>query len=834
MPTYTHPALVLANAHSAQQFQPPHPGTLVAAYSGTHEPTGTSHRVELHHGVLTVNGRRITKPQFTKDGVRWSEKTASIYSAGSLHVMGAGAMLSGFVATGASEHEATVAHVSLDPDAIDFTTEICRNPATTPQVWQSGPPITIGVHLPGDGQLPYAAASIDGEDITVAVLPPSGDAPTVSLSVSVEEWQTSTFDGKGYTLPQTSTITIGFDGNSFSGTMTAYGAPAGATYAWRGQAANAMRAVAAAASPILAAAVSPMAAAAPLQQVELSLIDLMSQSTAGAADIAKQRFQDFTVYAMSDDWRDKLFSIPKPNLDAMERAALNATTALFTDTVCDAFITQQLSNLTKEQGGPSDPISDADKDKLNYFWKRKLAKIKGYEDVSNRLTQIAWESVNPRVKTYADDASTQWGKKLYEALTANHALTQQVLAFISSGYSLTQVNRNAELLVALSPTATETLPGKQGTCTLATLYHYRFISKLAEKLNTRVQLGAGDTQQALAAFIPGWIASLRASIADNVKDPNSKLEPGQRAMLVDMDNAIEMAQRQAGNSVALANQLAGEIASQAGTNLFGKIQNWTKTSKFAKGATKAIALAAFAWGLQSVIGSFKNWGSLTDAAKAQTVIATGELAVDLLNFLADAPLEQLVAKFVNVSDTFDGLGEAIGESLAQDLNLDEDLFSTSMRWMEPELAAGAEGEASTFAKLFGTGSKFMQGFAVITAAAAVGFSAYKVYEDFNGKSTDADKVIDILVLTSNAVVLASAIAAATIGECMLAAAGPFGVVAGAILMIVMMFLPAPEPDRPSDDYMNDRGKNFLATKLDTPPKDWDKPPSTAPALGKAA
>jgi hypothetical protein len=831
--SHHHPALALAYAHANGRFHAPSAVRFKARYTSQLQEGRDVHQVELHDGILTVNGGRIIDPKFTKDGVRWSEKTASSYSAGSLHVMGAGAMLAGFIATGADEQSAQIAHVSLEPDRLTYTTQVCRDPKAQPQKWEPGPTISIGVHIPGDGNLPYASARIDDPSIPiddpeddshtlrVAVLPPKDNEITVSLNLGLEDYKQWQYADVKYAVPSDATVAIAFDGESFTGTMKAFDAPAGAQYAWRGT-------IVAAVKPI---PLAQLAGWEPLLDTPLSLIDLLSQSTAGASDIAKQRFQDFIVYAMSDDWRDKLFSIPKPNLDATNLGVLNAHLPVFAGQLSHAFITQQLSDITKDRGGPSNPVSDGDKDKLKYFWKRTVATLDGYNDVSARLTQISWEEVNPRIKTYADDTTTPWAKQLFAALTTKHALDQAVLSFIGSGFALTQINRNTEILLALSPSMTETFGSADNAlpCTLATHYHTKVINKLAESLNTRVQLGAEDLESGLKLFLPDWLDRVNAEIANNLKNPN--LGTGQKAMLNDLQNALAEEQRKAGNSVALANQLAEEISSQASSNLFGKIQQWTKTSKVALGVSKLIAIGAFVYGLQSVVGAFKGWDSLTEAAKARTVISTGELAIDLLNLIADAPLAGVMGRLVNVSETFDGLGEAIGESLAADLAPGEDFFSHTMRWAEPELDGPIDLESS-FSKLFKTGSKFMQGFAVITAAAAVGFAAYQVYEDFDGKSTTAQKVIDILILTSNVVVLASTIAAFTIGECLLASIGPFGAVAGLILMIVLMFQSPPEPERPADDYMKEDGNGFLAG-LKTPEMDWDKP-KNAPAIAQAA
>jgi len=835
---HRHPALALAYAHASQRFDTPAPAQFIAAYTTRpREQDGGAqqHRVELHNGTLTVNGRRIVSAKFTKDGVRWSEKTASSYSAGSLHVMGAGAMLAGFIAAGAHEEDAEVAHVILETDVLTYTTQVCRAPNAQPQVWEPGPTISIGVHIPDDGNLPYASARIDDPSIPVddplddphtlrvAVLPPKDDENTVSLNLGLEDYEYWHYANVRYAVPADATIAIAIDGNSFDGTMTAYDAANGAVYAWRGTIVAAVRPV-----PMVQAV-----ALESLQDVPLSLIDLLSLSTSGASDIAKQRFQDFMIYAMSDDWRDKLFSIPKPPLRGMQLAVLNDHRSLFADKISHAFITQQLSGLTKERGGPSTPISDADKDKLDFFWKRGMPKLDGYNDVSARLTQIAWEEVNPRIKTYADDTATQWAKKAFECLTTKQALDQAVLSFIGSGFSLTQINRHTELLLALSPTMTETFggPDNQLPCTLATLYHNTVITKLAQTLNSRVRLDNADAQAALTAWLPDWIDNLRAEIANRLQDPN--LHAGERAMLQEAQDAFANGQRQAGGQVAFANQIASEIAAQPGPNLFGKVQQWVNNSKYAAGLKKAIAVGAFCWGLKNVVLAFKGWNDLTDAAKAQTVITTAELAVDLLNLIADAPLPSVFGRLVNIDETFAGLGDSIGEALAADIPLGEDLFSTSMRWLAPELEAGPiELEASSFTKLFGTGSKFMKGFAVIAAAAAVGFSAYQVYEDFHGRSTDAQKVLDVLILTANVTTLVGTIALAAVGEGLLASLGPFGAVAGVILTFVLMFQSPPEPDRPSDDYMNDHGNAFLAG-LDTPPQDWDNPAST-PASLKAA
>ena len=734
--------------------------------------------------------------------------------------MSGGAMLSGVVAAGANESSAVVEHVNLAPDDLVFNSEICRNLKATPQVWEPGPPVAIGINIPENGDPPFASATIANNDISdVSVLPPAGDETTVSVSMGVEEWEyDSTFSNLGYPIPASSNIALAFDGNSFSGEMVPCGGDPSVTYGWRGTIAPAVQSAA------------HFNAHADLQQMDvpLSLMDLLSQSTDGAVDIAKQKFTDFILYAM-DDWRDRLFAVPKPPLSSTEQKTVSDNLNLYTQHVNDAFILKQLSVLTKDQGGPSDAISAADIDKIKYFWQRSLMNLEGYNDVSNRLTQISWINVNPRIQNYVTDNTTNWARQLFTALTAPHALNQAVLGFIASGFQLTQVNRNAELLLALSPTLTETMGTADNSvrCTMASLYHSKLMSRFGAQLSSSVTYGSPQSVTQFANFLPTWIQGVRANIAEAGK--NANLSAGQTTMYQEIESSFAAAEQEQGGLAALATEISQGIAVQSGSNLFAKISNWTKLNPLGKkisgGAVKAINVAAFCYGLQNVIGAFKNWDNLTDAQKAQNVITTGELGINLLGIIADSGLPEafgtLVKNAFNID--FEGLGEAISESLAQDLAQGEDFFSATVKWLGPDMEAP---EKSAFTQTFESGARFMKGFAIVTAAAAVAFSAYKVYEDFDGHGQVANEVLDVLILTSNVVVLAGAIAAFAVGECLMASLGPVGAVLGVILAIVSIFLPSPPPDRPSDDYMNDRGNSVLAS-LPTPKPGWDQTSSGA-------
>jgi hypothetical protein len=773
--------------------------------------------VHLADGVLVVNDRRIANPRFTPNAISWSQKTPSHFSSGSLYVMANGGFLAGTIASGKDESNAVVTPVNLVTDDLRFVTEVCRDEKASKQVWEPGPPLTLSVNFPGAGELPTVTADIGDKPVDETAVLPSEADNNVRLGIGIEEFNCeSEFGDMGYAVPMTSVIKLGFDGNSFSGSMTACGAPPESSYAWRGTLVQTPKPAA------LAQAVEP------LIDQPLTLADLMSQTTDGAVEVAKTKFQDFILYAM-DDWRDKLFGSLKPNLNAMEQGVVSDNQSLYSDHMCDAFILKQLSVLSKEQGGPSDPISGSDQDKLTYFWQQGITKATGYYDVSDRLTQISWLQVDPRIQEYIEDKSQFWAKVLFDQLVTPQFLDMTVMGFMQDGFRLTMVNRYAELLLALSPHLTEMMgnPGNQTPCTLATLYHTKFLSWYGARLNSRVSYDSPEAVASFEAFLPGWIAGVRARIAAGIQDPNHPLSAGQQTAYADIESAFAAAERAQGGMAALSHEIAAGIAAESGSNLFAKISSWTKDNltkkKIAGGVLRAINLAGFCFSLQSVVGAFKNWDDLNDVQKAQTVMTTGELGIDLLNMVADTGIAETLTQLFTKTLGWGGLGEAVEVGLFRNLKEAQGFYDESLKFMKAEFGAG---DKTRFSEIFETGSKFMKGFAVAAAAAAVGFSAYKVYEDFDGHGGVAEEVLDTLMLTANVVMLAGEIAALTVGECLMATLGPVGAVFGVVLAIVSIFLPSPPPDRPSDDYMDQRGKNFL-TSLPNPPPDWDQPQTVA-------
>ena len=199
-----------------------------------------------------------------------------------------------------------------------------------------------------------------------------------------------------------------------------------------------------------------MGTASSTSTTPLSILDLVSQTTDGATELAKKKFIDLIFYAMGD-WREKLFAAPQPDILPAEVQIVSDNQQLYSDSLCDAYILKQLSQLTPSSGGPSTPIWYSDQDKLNYFWQRTVAALQGYSDVGHRLTQTAWITTTPRIQDCLNDASQDWANLLYNALTTIPALDQAALAYIGSGFSMTQVNLHCEMLLALSPKRTQTM-----------------------------------------------------------------------------------------------------------------------------------------------------------------------------------------------------------------------------------------------------------------------------------------------------------------------------------------------------------------------------------------
>jgi hypothetical protein len=754
--------------------------------------------VQLTSGELTVDGRHIADPIFSKSGVSWRENTNTGYSTGSLQVMAHGAMLAGYVASGNNASSAAGQHVTLCPDETVFQTEVCRNPKASPQVWEAGPPLVVGVDFSG-GVITSTVIirdpnlrdiEIDGEPLP----PPKDDnSNVVTLAISVSETAVGGFDPKpSYLLPGSgSLIEIGFDGTSFSGTIKPYDV-GGAQFSWRGQSLTTAMAMA------MAMASGPVVT---FEEVPPSLMDLLSLDTANAAEYCQSKFQRFILYATDDDWRDKLLGVTKPVLDSGEASAYRDNAALFTSTVlCDAFLLKQITPLSKDAGGPSNKISDDDEANLEAFWKGDagLALLDGYNDVSSRVTQLGYIEAQGRIKLYAEDTAGQWAHKLFDALTSEKALRQAVLAYIASSGNPEQIYRHTELFDALLPQRTETVGTTK--CTLATKYHAVVMQRFSQQAGCDVTLDDPKTVAALRDWLPRWIEHYRDTLATQLRDPT--LNASEKLRYQDALNEIELAERQFGNIANLTNEIVSDVSAASGKTLYAKLQSYFKSpnaQKYAANIGKAMAVGGTIFGLQQVVQLFRNWDNLSDAEKAKTVINTFTLGVQVMGLVADFKAWEIVTKLASPRDAFyEYVGKNLVESLSDEGN-EFGFFSSGLRAVSEEKAV------TKFEKIFGAESKYMKAFGVLVALAAIGFSAYQIYED---KDNETQTIMNSFALAADVLVLVGAIGA--VAECAIAVLGPFGAVAGIVLAFVSMFMPPPDPVRPADDYMDKRGNKALA------------------------
>ncbi len=336
MLVFTH---ILAAATCRQRKPKPDLSQLTGHYrSASGDDAKTEHSVHFAGGKINVDGLAIARPRFRSGVVSWSEKTSAYAASGCLHVMAGGTMLSGVIAHGHDETSARAEFVQLGLADLTFTTEVMRTdrPAQV-HAWEAGPPLVVGIRFE-DG-VPTVIAQIDGVDVQIAPLPPPDGSNYARLDVAIvtgQDWPTGPLSGKPYALPLKSDVLIATDGSSFAGAMTT--TTETPPFPWRGVAAR---------IPHIMEAQSPQGVA----PLDLSLVDLMSLTTAGASDIARAYFNNFTVLGMQSAWRDGLFGLTPPAVPADVRAVYDAHSTLFTEHASDAIILHQLASLPSDRVG---------------------------------------------------------------------------------------------------------------------------------------------------------------------------------------------------------------------------------------------------------------------------------------------------------------------------------------------------------------------------------------------------------------------------------------------------------------------------------------------------
>jgi hypothetical protein len=799
----------------------PHLSGLAAHYESIAselEEAPESHTVTLLDGKLVVDGQHVQNPRFQYDTVSWSEKTSAFATSGCLHAIAGGTKLTGVITRGKDEHSAAPTFVTFALADLVFQTQV-RSAASDQRRhdWAAGPPLTLGMAFVNGLLQPNA--KLNDVDVDIADLRPAPNSTNAVVDVAIkpgEDGPGQPFEHAPWPVPYASLLTLSLDGESFDGTMVEY--EGGPPIQWRGTAPDTPATLHAAAAR----------SAEPAVALELSFMDLLSLSTTGASDIAKRLFDDYVKYGMADEWRDQLFGFAKPALDGETAALYNQYSTLFTDHASDIAILRELSTISSDQGGPSTAITADQQRALDYFFQLPIMKITGYNEVSDHLTQIAWVRATPneRLRDYiASPVTPSWGQQLHDAWTSDRALTAAAYAYVSD-YDLTPINKNADLLLALSPARDRNLPTKDGeglgdACTLATLYHTKVLSAIGPQAAPLIQMAANDTdaKQDYADWMASWFSQMLVDLGNRVDDPN--IPPAKQAVYRAAQIELQEMQRVPGGMRALAFEIASGVQQIRGSRsnpsgFLGKMQNWLADSKLAQGAKKIILTASVGYSMNQVIAAFNNWSSLDDRQKSQTIIMTSELPFDMLGLAADLDLPAAFTKLMG----YLGKSKAVAvveRSLVFDVAADENVFSRLARWLGKALGTEGSEEANFIIRFFGKNSKLMKGFGVLAAAAGCGYSAYQIYEDRHGDDTTL--ALDSLQLIANTAMLVGAMVAE---ESALAVLGPVGAVLGVVLMIVSLAIPPPKPESPADQYMDKRGNAALAA-LDKPPKDWHDP-----------
>jgi hypothetical protein len=779
---------------------------LSASFQESQESLGTKERppfrISFVSGRLVVNEHVVRSADFRPSAVRWSEKTAQTYTAGRLHLEGNGSLLFGFVAFGKDEHSAVPVplHAELTPES--FTTQFSDRikEVTGEPAWRSGPDVDLSFALDANG-LPGMKMKIGGEEVS-PVLRMVNNAVVVDISVDVPDAN----------LPSSAEYTLNWDGTSFEGSYTPSDGAGNSlpTLNWRGSLKSNSTA-------------DLEALAGPLHEVDLSLSDLMSLDPAGADSIAQQKFQDYIAYACDDGDRSTLLGIGKPILTPPEQQVIADFASYYQNTLCPAFITYSICRLSEEQGGPKNNLSDAEKLKLKYFWSDGKTLDKNYNLVSSRITQIAYETAQARLSLYVND-SKDWATILHDELKTTPQLNQAVMSFIANNYKLTQINAHSELLLALQPKPTIVLPTK-AKCTLASDYHqtvwYYITGRSTARVVVKTDGSARNSPDDIATWIVDWVQRFCTSFATASQPPGGTLTAADYARAHEIAAEVEIEMTHLGGQQALRDIISRELAAgNNDRNLLGALQNFVKNSKFAKGLLKALALAAFMYGLISSISAFKNWSNLSDEQRAQAIVDMVDLGAKLLATIADADPPEIYRALTDWDSVMDDLAEDIARNMFSDLEEGEELFGPVL----PGLAESGEGSAgSLFKQMFGEDSTLMEGATVLAAAGAVAFSTYQIYEDFKNDAGATREALDIIIGVANLAALTGTLLLAVgVETTATAALGPIGAAIGLVLALVEMFLPQPEPERPTDKYLDDHGRAFVSS-LPAPDANWQPP-----------
>ncbi len=769
----------------------------------------------IDNGEVWLDGQKIHHPQFGFNSLNWVQQTVDAYSSGVLHFSKDGMAFTGAVYKGKTAGDATpiycsgvVAPTIYETKIIDAGSEL------------TGLNFKLGYKHSSTGGFPESIRELGSGDnyqdiaaISNMKVDPKNNHLILDMDFD-QDIAAAGYDLFGEIWPASFNVELSWNGESFSGSMHKFDpqkeSPQSGTCAWNGNATQHTRLVKQHSLSLLTMATpKPLVDEAP----QLSIGDLMTISPDGVQDLANDMLIENMKYAMPDDWRTKFTGSQKPVLSQQRIDQLNSAKGFYSDKFSPAYLTWGLGNA--DSTAITVKLNDQEKKKLKYYLHNGLAKEEGFNLQSNMLFTDAFIESSPKLQTYINDTSTDWGQKLYDALTTD-AQINQVVNIIIQTQSMATPNRYATLIASF--------PDKSE---LAIQYNKMLVSSLMVHISSNYD--PKDKSQVME-WLPDVIQQFITVFEHKPTDPDQQAEMARWALAQDLKDAVDTA----GGVVNLANAMADCFTSAGGASFYGKAEEAQKA--FLEAYPKLSKAACFlrvgylAGGICSTVEGFMGWKELDTQGKIQQIVTTVDLVGNLILAVPDVIKSteltiRGIVKFYRWCAS-----PKIGTALTEGLDRLARWFPDMSDWLARiasrigrffDAAKKLIVDSAEFmSKIFRGFAKFMRFFGVAVAGAFAVLSSITFIKDLTeGKSTKESAFDGILAGSAILETVCLVVDLLVVTQAFAIAAAVFAVL-GLIFAIVEVWVHKPKPESPMDKFLKETGIPFISG-LAEPPADWD-------------
>lgn len=770
----------------------------------------------ISKGDVWLDGEKIHHPEFGLKSVNWSQQTSDSFCSGVLHFSVDGLAFTGTIHKGKTASAATAIHVTGTAAPTIFETNIICDASKL-----TGLNFKLGYKPSGMGGFPVSIRELGLDDNYQDIAPISSmkvDPQNNQLIVSIE------FDpdiaAAGYAMfgeiwPANFSLELSWDGKSFSGNMNQYDPqsqkPKPESCDWSGVSSPHSALIKDQALRLLAmAAPKKLSAAAP----QLSVGDLMTISPDGVRDLANTMLIENMKYAMPDEWRSNLMGSEKPVLSQQRISQIQTAKDFYAQKLSPAYLTWGLANT--DNPAITVKLNSGQKRKLKYYLHNGLAKEKGYNAQANMLFIDAFIESSPKLKTYLDDKTTDWGQKLYDTLTTDEQINQ-VVNIVIANQSMQVPNRYATLIACF--------PNKSD---LAIQYNKMLVSALMMHISSDYD---GSDKSQIMEWLPDFIQQFILAYEHQPTDPDEQAEMARW----EQAEALKEAAEAIGGIVQLANAMADCITAAGGASFYSKTKDAQQAfldahPKFSKVAS-FLRVAMLAGGIYSAVEGFMHWKELDTKGKIGLIITTVDLVGNLILAIPDIIkiTDMSISGIVKVSRWFSST--RVGTLLSEGLDRLASRLPDAPDWLVRIATKIGDffdaakrlivDSAEFLSKIFRGFAKFMRFFGVAVAGAFAVLSTITFVEDLLSGASTVDTVFDGLIAGTGILETVCLVVDLLVVTEVFAVAAAVLAVLGIIFVIVEMLIPKPKPESPMDKFLKDTGIPFIA-KLVEPPADWDE------------